>query len=443
MTARAFAATIFAVLFFVPSSLLAQATKQAPLLPDFQSNDDPSTAIVLCYHIVESPQDPRMEISRETFLQQMRYLALTGYNVIPLRDLYDYVTGKKATIPKNAVVITIDDGWRSTYTEVFPEMKRRHFPFTVFVYPRIIGQTSHAMTWKQVRELSEAGVDIQSHSLSHPFLTHRRHSALDDKTYAEWLDRELAESKRILERETGKGVEFIAYPYGDFDHNVVKTAARAGYRAGLTCEYGPVRRGSDPLRMRRVAVDKRMDFATYRRLLGAGQMQLADMTPHPGQTLDTQTAAGSFAGSPAAAAAAPPPVVVSAKIPSYKRLDPRSVGMTLITAAGSEPFSYDPRDGSISLTVKEALRGKYQRALVWANDVKSGKRVEGMWSFRLTDSHSPTVDPACPQKDLAPAVLPTQLTAPAATPPANGGGAIAPAATHAEAQLPRTTARPH
>lgn len=384
-----------------------------------------------------------MEISRDTFLQQMQYLALTGYNVIPLRDLYDFVTGKKATIPKNAVVITIDDGWRSTYTEVFPEMKRRHFPFTVFVYPRIIGQTSHAMTWKQVRELSEAGVAIQSHSLSHPFLTHRRHTAFDDKTYAEWLERELAESKKILEKETGKGVEFIAYPYGDFDHNVVKTASKAGYRAGLTCEYGPVRRGSDPLRMRRVAIDKRMDFATFRHLLGASQMQLVDMTPHPGQVLDTQPTL--VAGNPVASA--PQPVIISARIPGYKRLDPKSVRMTLMNATGGEPFSYDPHDGSISLTVKEALSGKFQRALVWANDVRTGKRLEGMWSFRLPDSYSFT-DPACPPKDAQPATLPTQLAAPLlATPAANGGAAAAvPAAAggpHAEAQLPRTPGRPH
>src|SRR5260221_1404465 len=286
-----------------------------------------------------------MEISRETFVQQMRYLAATGYNVIPLRDLYDYVAGRKASLPKNAIVITIDDGWRSTYTEVYPEMKRHHFPFTVFIYPRIIGQTSHAMTWKQVREMADAGVDIQSHSLSHPFLTHRRHSSLDDKAYYDWLEKELANSKRILEQETGKSVEFLAYPYGDYDSTVVKTAARAGYNAGLTCDYGPVRRGSDPLRMRRFAIDKRMDFTSFRHFLGAGQLHLASMTPPPGQGLDTAPATvAATAGSPPA----PPPVIISAKIPNYKRLDPKSVGMTLMSAAGITPFAHDPRDRSIS-----------------------------------------------------------------------------------------------
>src|SRR5436305_1344581 len=156
MTSRALLSTI--LVLFTATPILARVE---PLREDIPA------ATVLCYHIVESPQDPRMEISRETFRQQMRYLAMTGYNVIPLRDLYDYVTGKRNSLPKNAIVVTIDDGWRSTYTEVFPEMRRYGFPFTVFVYPNIIGQTSRALTWKQIKEMSDAGVDIESHSLSH------------------------------------------------------------------------------------------------------------------------------------------------------------------------------------------------------------------------------------------------------------------------------------
>src|SRR5713226_9751453 len=137
--------------------MAATALAAGPLLASRPASDlDPPGATILCYHIVESPQDPRMEVSREVFRQQMRYLSMTGYNVIPLRELYEYATGKRASLPKNAVVITIDDGWRSAYTEVFPEMKRRGFPFTVFIYPKIIGQTSHALSWKQLKEMSES-----------------------------------------------------------------------------------------------------------------------------------------------------------------------------------------------------------------------------------------------------------------------------------------------
>jgi peptidoglycan/xylan/chitin deacetylase (PgdA/CDA1 family) len=357
MTARALLATLFSLLF---TTLTAAAATHSV---------DVGGATVLCYHIVESPQDPRMEISREQFHQQMRYLAQTGYNVIPLRHLYEFVAGKRHSLPKNAVVITFDDGWKSTYTEVFPEMQRRRFPFTIFLYPKIIGQTSHALSWKEVKEMSDAGVDVQSHTFSHGWLTKRRHASLDEKAYSDWLQHELVDSKKILERETGQSVAFIAYPYGDYDHVVAASAAKAGYLAGLTCDFGLVRKGSDPLRMRRFAIEKSMDFAMFRRLLGAGSMRVDPVMPAPGQLLDP--------GQP----------VITARIPNYKSIDPNSVGIAMLGLA-TMPFTYDPHDGSITLVLHDALtslKGKYQRALVWATDAKSGKRVEASLTFRMPE----------------------------------------------------------
>jgi peptidoglycan/xylan/chitin deacetylase (PgdA/CDA1 family) len=380
MTARALLATI--LFGFVNLSLFAAPPRE----------DELPTATVLCYHIVESPADPRMEISRETFRQQMRYLSMTGYNIIPLRTLYEYVSGKRASIPKDSVVITIDDGWRSTYTEVFPEMQKLGFPFTIFVYPRIIGQTSHALTWRQVKEMSDAGVDIESHSYSHPFLTKRRHASFDERQYQQWLDQELAGSRRILEKETGKPVQFLAYPYGDYDHYLAAACARAGYEAALTCDYGRVRKASDPLRMKRFVIDKRMDFASFRRYLGAGSMRIQEVTPVPTQVFEPAQ-----------------PIIVSAKIPNHTQLDPKSIRMALITPGTASPFSYDAKSGEITMVIRDAieqLKGKSLRALVWATD-KAGKRVEASWVF-----HVPA--PQLPQ--TPPATLPTSLVPAAAAP---------------------------
>lgn len=390
MTARALLSSILITLVSIP--LAAKAPRPERSAPN---------AIVLCYHIVESPQDPRMEISRETFHQQMRYLALTGYNVIPLRWVYEYVTGHRDSLPKNAVVVTIDDGWRSTYTEVFPEMQKRHFPFTVFIYPKIIGQTSHALTWKQVKEMADAGVDVESHSLSHPFLTHRRHSSFADKQYQAWLEHELVDSKKILERETGHPVSFLAYPYGDYDHFLAAAVGKAGYEAALTCDYGKVVRGSDPLRMKRFVVDKRMDFAAFRHYLGAGQMRIDRATPIPGQVVEPEQQ----------------PLIVSAHIPNYRELDPSSVGMTILGASAMTPFAYDARDGSITMTVKNAvaaLKGEYQRAMVWATDAKTGKRIEATWTFRIPDPSSLLPHPVNETEPsvIAPAGAPSSVNEP-------------------------------
>src|SRR5438067_7633020 len=299
MTSKGFRAMIAASLM---TAAPLMAAKPFPEL-------DPSGATILCYHIVEYPADPRMEISREAFRQQMRYLDMTGYTVVPLRDIYEYSSGKRASLPKNAVAITIDDGWRSTYSEAFPELKKRHFPFTLFIYPKIIGMTPYALTWKQVKEMADAGADIESHSFSHPFLTRRRHASLDEKQYADWLQHELVDSKRLLERETGRPVRFLAYPYGDYDHFLTANVARAGYDAALTCDYGRITRGMNPFRFKRVIIEKRMDFATFRHYLGARPLPLEAMSPPPDQVLDPgQT------------------TIISARIPNYKNLDPKSVG---------------------------------------------------------------------------------------------------------------------
>jgi peptidoglycan/xylan/chitin deacetylase (PgdA/CDA1 family) len=379
------------------ASILVLLSVTALAAPRRTGTELPS-ATVLCYHIVEAPAAPRMHIDRETFRQHLRYLEMTGYNVIPLRHLYEYVVGKRASIPKNAVVITIDDGWRSTYTEAFPELKKRKFPFTVFIYPNIIGKTSNALTWKQIKEMSDEGVDIQSHSLTHPYLTKRRHRSKGDKAYAEWLAKELAESRRILEKETGRKVQFLAYPYGDYDDRVAEASARAGYTAALTCDFGSVKKGSDPLRMKRFVIDDRMDFAAFRKYMGATPMKLAEMTPKPG-VIDTGV------------------TMVSAKIPNYQTLDPKSVGMALLSLGNAVPYSYDAKNGAISLAVSEgiaALKARYHRAVVWGTDTKTGKRVEATWVFRLPDPAKP---PAPAEQPMPKVVAASAVAAPVGASP--------------------------
>src|SRR5258708_30783151 len=100
--------------------------------------------------------------------------------------------------------------------------------------------------------------------------------------------------------------------------------------------------------MGRFAIDKRMDVSTYRHLLGANQMQLADMTPHPGQVLDTLTVLPNGNSNPAPVAAPPPPMIISSEITGHKPLDPKSVRMTLISVARTSPLPYEPGAGSTS-----------------------------------------------------------------------------------------------
>lgn len=364
--------SLLALLFCFAAATNAFAA-QAPAEP---------AATILCYHVVESPSDTKFSLTREAFRQQMRYLATAGFNVIPLEHLHEYLEGKRKSLPKNAVVITVDDGWKCTYTVIYPELKSFRFPFTLFLYPKFVGQSAYALSWKEVREMADDGVDIQSHAYSHPFLTRRRHPRMTEARYAEWLNHELAGSKKTIEKQTGKTVKFLAYPYGDYDNRVIEATKKAGYAAAVTAEFGHTSKESDPHRLRRVVIEVGTSFAEFRRQLGSAPLMLASSSPKSGSLFSEEEP------------------VVSAKIRNFASLDPNSVGMAVLSL-GSTPFSYNPDDGTISMVVREPFKTNRQQVVIWGRDRTSGKRLEATWSF-----YADELPPAQVAKKKAPADKP-------------------------------------
>lgn len=340
---------------------LATTIILAAFAPTTSAENRAPIATILCYHVVESPSDTRFGISRETFKQHLDYLDDTGYTVISLSDLYDYLEKGEESVPKNAVVITVDDGWKCTYDIFYKELAERGMPFTAFLYPKFVNGGTYGLTWEQVREMSDNGVDVQSHTLSHAFLTRRKQT--ERENYSAWLRRELLESKRILEEKTNKPVRFLAYPYGEYDTHVANVTADMGYDAALTCNYGPVREGDDPYRLRRVVIEKSTTFEQFRKYLGATPLRVSDITPRMGRR-----------GNPAYP-------VVSARLVDHEEYDPETVKMTILGEDNPRYF-YDARDGSVSLVLGKDITGEELDVVVWATRKDSGERVATSWQIR-------------------------------------------------------------
>ena len=174
----------------------------------------------------------RYTLSLENFTAQLDYLDMHGYNVIPLADLVAYLDGKGDALPPKSVVITLDDGYASAYNYVYPLMRKRKMPFTLFIYPQIVNLGKNYVTWQQVAEMSRKGVDVESHTFTHPLLTARKHPDMTADAYADFLRHELLDSRTEIEKHTGKPVRFIAFPYSDVDDAVQQAAQQYGYGAG-------------------------------------------------------------------------------------------------------------------------------------------------------------------------------------------------------------------
>ena len=245
---------------------------------------DPPVATILGYHEVDpaaaiqarrprlhATGDARSEGLRyvatvENFEAQMQYLRQNDYHVIPLEQLVGFLKGEVAALPPRAVVITIDDGWGCTYTEVLPRLKQYGMPFTAFVYPSIIGKGSHLMTWNQVAAAAREGVDVESHAYTHPFLTLKMNGHVAPADYSAFLRHELLDSKAEIGKRTERKVRYLCYPFGDYDEAVVAAAKQYGYEAALTTRRGPITRSTPLFELRRYLIhnDTTLDeFKTF------------------------------------------------------------------------------------------------------------------------------------------------------------------------------------
>jgi peptidoglycan/xylan/chitin deacetylase (PgdA/CDA1 family) len=229
-----------------------------------------STALqipILVYHRFGSQVADSMTVRTDAFEAQLRQIEQAGYQVIPLRQLVAHLVAQSPPPPAHSVVITVDDGHRSVYTELLPMVRRHHIPVTLFIYPSAISNASYAMTWPQLAELRATGLfDIQSHTYWHPnFFRERRR--LDPETYTRFVDMQLTRSKTVLEKRLGTQVDMLAWPFGLQDAGLRARAARAGYIAGFTLERRPARSDDDPLALPRYLITDAVSPAAFAAIL--------------------------------------------------------------------------------------------------------------------------------------------------------------------------------
>jgi peptidoglycan/xylan/chitin deacetylase (PgdA/CDA1 family) len=210
---------------------------------------------ILVYHSV-ADDNSNISISPEMFAFQMFYLKNAGYKVVSFSQLISLID-KDNSLPQKTVVLTFDDGLKDFYISAWPVLRRYNFSATVFVATNYIGGKSlwyadynlspvPMLDWKELKELDRAGIDIQSHSCSHQPLTE-----LGSKE----LQKELSESKKVLENGLGHKVDVFCCPQGAEDNKVAAAIKNAGYRAGIGGQDGLFNVNDDSYTLKRQSLD--------------------------------------------------------------------------------------------------------------------------------------------------------------------------------------------
>jgi hypothetical protein len=130
---------------------------------------------ILVYHHVRpipaglSVSERQYSVSPEEFESHLSYLRDNNFKSIRLTDIRDALK-RGESLPEKPVVITFDDGRENQYVYAFPLLKEYGFSATFFPFTNAIGRPDY-VTWEQLAELRDAGNEIGSHAVFHPYMT--------------------------------------------------------------------------------------------------------------------------------------------------------------------------------------------------------------------------------------------------------------------------------
>ena len=179
---------------------------------------------VLMYHSIDYEKGNELRVPKEKFRQQMSLLKEKGYTTLTLNELYGFFINGNP-IPEKSVVITFDDGYVDNYYNAYPILKEFHFNAVVFVITNNIDKVKNYLTSDQIIELDNNGVEIESHTVNHEKLSTLGY----DKQFET-----LKNSKEFLENLLNKSIDYIAYPYGDWNKNTLLAVRNANYKMAFS-----------------------------------------------------------------------------------------------------------------------------------------------------------------------------------------------------------------
>lgn len=212
---------------------------------------DPGVTILVYHRFAPVVQDA-MTVRPATFRRHLDYLRRHHHAVIPLRALVAHLQGQGPAPPDRSVVITVDDGHESVFSEMQPIVREDRLPVTLFIYPSAISNASYAMTWEQLAILRRTGLfDLQSHTYWHPNF-HAERRRLSPSAYRAFIATQLATSRSLLAGKLGIETDLIAWPFGIYDDDLVAAARDAGFSAGFTIDRRTVSGRDDIMKLPRV-----------------------------------------------------------------------------------------------------------------------------------------------------------------------------------------------
>jgi biofilm PGA synthesis lipoprotein PgaB len=187
---------------------------------------------IIMYHDITAVKDVDWDVTPEDLEKHFQTLQEGGYTPITMDRMVNHLrTG--AQLPEKPVLLTFDDNYLGQYKYAFPLLKKYNYPAVWSVHTRFVGTGGKKpkATWDQLREMQKSGlITVASHTVNHLNMKN-----LSDPE----IEREVLESKKVLEKELGIPIDYFTYPEGEFTERAKEKVKDVGYKAALSMSLDP------------------------------------------------------------------------------------------------------------------------------------------------------------------------------------------------------------
>lgn len=201
--------------------------------------------VVLLYHSINN-QNHFLSISPEIFEKQIKFLKEKGFKFLRVEDLVHL-----EKLERKSVLITFDDGYKDNFLNAVPILEKYQIPALFFISVNLLGKEMKGlpiMNWQEVKEISSHPLfEIGSHCLNHFRLVHL--TPLE-------IEKEVKESKKILEEELKRPIRAFAYPYGRYNNLVIEKLKEANYQYAFTIEIRRLRKKENLFLLPRLGINQ-------------------------------------------------------------------------------------------------------------------------------------------------------------------------------------------
>ncbi|BDR56854.1 polysaccharide deacetylase family protein [Xylocopilactobacillus apis] len=215
---------------------------------------------ILMYHDFQGEWND-WQVTPQEFARHLTWLKSWNYYSLTPEEAY-YVLTTQREPANNVVWLTMDDGYRSWYTQIASILRTQKINATGFQITSDVG-LNDSLTIDQLNEMqAKDNFNVQSHTVTHSSLT---------AVSPTQLYREVTNSKDFLDSHFGYDIIALAYPYGHQNQSIQKIASDAGYWMGLGMQGGLANINYGLYNLPRIVVAPRQTIETFSNILQTGQ----------------------------------------------------------------------------------------------------------------------------------------------------------------------------